>query len=950
MNCSNYFFLPITLLVLCFGTQLIAQENSSSGNQVFTLVDTFPYGGRTSPFHFFGDFDKTFLEVRTEVQSATTFEALQEGLSSVNWEPVELNREFEKSTTYWFRFKVFNTFDQEKEAWMWIWNRSWKELEVFLPDQNGHYEGQHIEPEMPPEEKELPYWMPFFQVKMKARDTLTVFFRLRSIAPDLLAGRVVAPKITQVDPRSFTRNLPFRTYYTGLMHGFLIIQFLFFAIIYLITKDKTVLYLAVFLAGYALYDLHESIFKEEFNPFYWGYESYWAIFLRFPATLIFGYGLMKFVEAYADLPSIYPGVSRWINGFMVVFIIISILAYMDENTVYPIKGIFIFQYYRICALLFFLFVIITPVIALYHRKPYAKVLLIGMAPIPIAGFVGIFMVLGFLPSFMPYRDIFRMGTALSMILLSVGAGYRINTLRHREIELGKTKEFDTLKNQFYTNITHEFRTPLTVIQGTTEQIQTHPKEKEIIRRNSQNLLDLVNRMLDLAKIEAGKLHLHMIQGDILSYLRYITESFHSLALNQKINLNFYADQEELIMDYDPEKILQILSNLISNALKFTREYGKVTITARAGEKAGKAVLMLRVKDTGIGIEAEQLPHIFDRFHQVEAGPTRRAEGTGIGLALTKGLVEQMNGEITVKSQLGEGSTFSVLLPISNQATWELVDGDSDWKALSIPEAVQSDTLLGKSTDQPEFGNEEELPQLLLVEDNLDVMQFIASCLSPEYKLLFARNGREGIDLALEHIPDVIISDVMMPEVDGFELCSTLKQEERTSHIPIILLTAKADMASKLEGLEYGADAYLVKPFYREELEIRLRKLIELRRKLRERYNQPHFEPDPATEKEDAFVLKVRQLILEHLKDDPFGPQELSDLLYMHRSHLYRKLKALTDRSPSIFIRQIRLQEAHRMLLERDLSIKEIAYSVGFSDPAYFSKLFSQTYGQPPSSV
>ncbi|MCB0634185.1 MAG: response regulator, partial [Lewinella sp.] len=460
---------------------------------------------------------------------------------------------------------------------------------------------------------------------------------------------------------------------------------------------------------------------------------------------------------------------------------------------------------------------------------------------------------------------------LYLVLITGGAiafyHFQLNR-RLAKVEAERLREIDETRTKLYTNITHEFRTPLTVIQGVTEWIREHKTEKEIIQRNSRNLLTLVDRMLDWAKFEAGQLRPRMIQGNILPYLGYITESFHSLAINEKINLNFYTDQEQLVMDYDPEKILQILSNLISNAIKFTREYGKVSITARESKRGGSSQLIVEIKDTGIGIGAEELQRIFKRFERIESESTHHIAGTGIGLAFTKELVQMMNGEIWVESRLGQGSTFTVVLPVSNSSISEVDDPviHSFPVTAAVTEAEEAGT--DPTDTQTVEGGSMELPRLLIVEDNLDVMKYIASCLQRDYELLFARDGRDGINRAFEYIPDIIISDVMMPEVDGFTLCSTLKQDERTSHIPIILLTAKADMASKLEGLAYGADAYLIKPFHHTELDIRLRKLIELRRQLQDRYRRPDFQIEPATDKEDTFVLKVRELVLTHLKDDP----------------------------------------------------------------------------------
>ncbi|MCB9289995.1 MAG: response regulator [Lewinellaceae bacterium] len=555
-------------------------------------------------------------------------------------------------------------------------------------------------------------------------------------------------------------------------------------------------------------------------------------------------------------------------------------------------------------------------------------------------------------------------------LLFAGAAYSIYRFQiNRRLalaEANRLKELDGFKTKLYTNITHEFRTPLTVIQGMAGQIEGHEEEKEAIQRNSRNLLNLVNRMLGLSKIEAGKMELNLVQGDILPFLRYVTESFHSFALSQKVNLNFYSDAEEAVMDYDPEKVREVLSNLLSNALKFTPGYGKIQVVAKVQQEDSQPYLELTVSDTGVGIAPEKLPHIFDRFYQVEAGSTRKAEGTGIGLALARELVELMKGTIEAESQPGAGAKFIVKLPITRNVENvhnKALMGSLDQEYFVEPEAhlnsaVEPEERAATSgtIDQPDNPSKNTI---LLVEDNRDVMHYLTSCLtSPSfgggrgeaYQLLYAHNGREGITQALEHMPDIIISDVMMPEVGGFELCQALKKDERTSHIPIILLTARADMDSRLEGLEYGADAYLAKPFQREELEIRLRKLIELRRKLQARYSQPDFRQQPATQKEDAFVLNVKERLLENLDDDTFGIEELSKELGLSRVHLYRKLKALTGKSTSHFIRQVRLQEAYKLLRSGEFNVSEVAYKVGYKDPNFFTRIFSEYYGKPPSEV
>lgn len=518
-------------------------------------------------------------------------------------------------------------------------------------------------------------------------------------------------------------------------------------------------------------------------------------------------------------------------------------------------------------------------------------------------------------------------------------------------EASRLRELDEVKTNLYTNITHEFRTPLTVIKGITQQIQGHDTEKKLIERNSDQVLDLVQQMLDLAKVDAGQASVSMVHGDILYFLRYVVESFHSLAFQQKITLHFYAEEEAIKMDYDPEKIMGILSNIISNAIKFTPEYGKIQVVARQiSDHAGEEnALELLIKDTGVGIDQAHLPFLFDRFYQVDASRTRRGEGTGIGLSLTKEWVELMDGQITVESEVDRGTTFLVRLPITHNAR----AADS---ALIVPLRPERGMQAGRIAAQRPtnwLGTIANRPLLLIVEDNLDVQHYLTRCLESEYRLVFARNGREGLDRAHQYIPDLIISDVMMPEMDGFELCHQLKTDHRTSHIPIIMLTARASAQDRITGLQKGADAYLAKPFSHEELHVRLEKLIELRHRLREKYGQGFPMPDPDSISEDtelAFLHKLHQAVHDNMEREDFKLDQLARELTMSRMQLHRKLKALTDQTPAQYVKQIRMAYAKKLLLETTLTVSEVATRVGFRSHAHFSTAFKEFFGIAPSEV
>lgn len=515
-----------------------------------------------------------------------------------------------------------------------------------------------------------------------------------------------------------------------------------------------------------------------------------------------------------------------------------------------------------------------------------------------------------------------------------------------EQQAAALQSLDELKTRFYTNITHEFRTPLTIILGMANQIQNQPKVwlqqgLSMIQRNGHSLLNLINQLLDLQKLEAGRMPLNNIQSDVLVYLKYLLESFHSLAESQGIQVSFQSNSSQIIMDYDPEKLMTIISNLLSNAVKFSKYGDTVTLTANiANSSHPSPTLEIAIKDTGRGIPAEQLPYIFDRFYQVDGSTSRQGEGTGIGLALCKELVQVMGGQIKVQSRLGVGTTLYLHFPITRKAK----------KSSPLPQALpivaeQPPTVQSEPQKRPS----KEQSLILIIEDNPDVRFYLKTCLQDKYALLFAENGQLGINQAIEHIPDIIISDVMMPKKDGFEVCETLKQNELTSHIPIILLTAKATVADRISGLQYGADAYLAKPFHPEELEVRLAQLIENRRRLQKKFGIATIIKKSTEDRESVYLQKTQQVILDNLETTPFGPNELAHALGTSRSQLHRKLKALTDLSTSNYINSIRLTEAKKLLLTTDLSISEVAYQVGFSTLKYFTTVFTKTYQVSPKS-
>ena len=529
----------------------------------------------------------------------------------------------------------------------------------------------------------------------------------------------------------------------------------------------------------------------------------------------------------------------------------------------------------------------------------------------------------------------------------------------------KLKELDTVKSRFFANISHEFRTPLTLILGPLEdRLAATEKEQDrsefgMMRKSARRLLQLINQLLDLSRLESGRLILQAERGDFQAFLRGLVMSFASLAEQKGVRLQYDDQVAAGKLDdfyFDRDKFEKIIVNLVSNACKFTPAGGTVKITVSIGTADQ---LYITVKDTGPGIAEKDLPHIFDRFYQADSTHGAVYGGSGIGLALTKELVTLHHGRISVNSKPGEGTAFSLEFPIGKEHFKEGEFSDEITVHESSEEPMLYSMDADRNEDAPEPGASETAASsddadiVLVVDDHPDVRRYVVDQLKDRFTIVEADNGRSGLEKASETVPDLIISDVMMPEMDGYEFCKELKTNEKTSHIPVILLTAKAGEDDKLEGLETGADAYLVKPFNARELLTRVQKLIESRRKMREIFRREGMlkpRERQFTSVEETFLQKLMDAIEAHLADEDFGVEELSKKLFMSRRQLQRKIRALADQTPRELINSIRLERARQMLAQRAGTVSDVAYAVGFTNLSYFSKRYREEFGVSPSEA
>jgi signal transduction histidine kinase/DNA-binding response OmpR family regulator/ligand-binding sensor domain-containing protein len=535
-----------------------------------------------------------------------------------------------------------------------------------------------------------------------------------------------------------------------------------------------------------------------------------------------------------------------------------------------------------------------------------------------------------------------------------------HNLEMKSFEAAKMHEVDEMKSNFFANISHEFRTPLTLILGPLEQFAERFKNDEhaqttvsTMRRNGLRLLQLVNQLLDLSKMDAGKMNVQVRPLDLVSLSRPLVMSFLSLADRKKISLIFDPEEDEIIAYTDRDKYEKILSNLLSNAFKFTDDGGEVKIVLRivtASPSDRQAELV--VADTGVGIEASQLGRLFDRFYQVASSQTEKHGGTGIGLALAKELVELLKGHISVESSPGHGTTFVVRLPLGRDS-WRPEDivTDEPVSELRVPDSTAAELLEGQHVDLTDAPQKAGKPVVLIVEDNADVRAYVRGFLEREYNIEESENGRAGLEKARAIGVDLVISDVMMPVMDGVQLCKELKSDDRISHIPVILLTARATMEGKLEGLDIGADDYVVKPFDSRELMARVKNLIAVRKSLREKYlQQITLAPGniPVVSADERFLKRLAECIEQHIADAAYDTEDLAHDMCMSRMQLNRKLHALTGQSTHGVVREFRLERAAQLLRKGADNISGVAYDVGFSSLSHFAQAFRERFGVVPS--
>ena len=545
------------------------------------------------------------------------------------------------------------------------------------------------------------------------------------------------------------------------------------------------------------------------------------------------------------------------------------------------------------------------------------------------------------------------------------AGYALENYARKEFlqtmvideERQKNARLLQVKNRFFANISHEIRTPLTLILGPLEDLieqgkSTNNSRKthvlEIMWRNGQRLLSFLNQLLELSRLDVEQLPFEYKKAQIVTFLDHVVSSFQPYAEVEGVRLEFEFDKDDAECITDYEKLEVIVSNLLSNAIKYTQRGGHVKL--RVVLRKDENVFEFTVKDNGPGIPKEELEHVFDRFYRADTPGNELVAGLGIGLSLTRALVNQMGGEIHVNSELNYGTAFTFVLPQSVQ-----VQGDIEALDINNYQREQREVYVSREqrieVNEQEVGSGFRLGTLLVIDDHPDVRAYIRDSLNDRFYVVESKDGRDGLERMKELVPDIVIVDVMMPELDGYSFLREMRADIGISHIPVVMLTASADQENRIAGLQAGADDYLTKPFNQAELSIRIENLIQRREMMKRAYSSLiDLNPDPieVVSSERSFIEQVREVVNEQIGNEHFNVDALAAEVGVSVRQLQRKIRALTGETPASLIRSMRVKRAKQLLEGSFGTVAEIAYAVGFNNPAYFTKRFREMYGQTPT--
>jgi signal transduction histidine kinase/DNA-binding response OmpR family regulator len=848
---------------------------------------------------------------------------------------------------YWVRFTLQN-IDNQNNKWFLLWsNPLVEQLDFYIAEDGNMQQFEHKQQKIITSERDKPFidQDPKFIFDLAANQTKTIYIKLTC-----KRGHYGMLRLHTADSYAKFRMDDFSG--QGFVNGLMFFRlFLVLVLSFFIIKDTS----------FRLYSLYTII--RTFN--YWGYLNIAGplftsnpdlakkIDFLFYNSGTFGAGVFILVALFVH--KILKIHKLIVIAFLIFNVFINTIIFFDYQWYWLKAGAYTLVFSAFYYILLHIYFTIKKV---SFSKYYNLLFILGLTstgllyvrllgwielqPIYTASYYFFLAEFFFFVFFL--GRIFR-NTELNKTLTEQRLKFNIE-------QNDKLKELDNIKTQFFTNISHELRTPVTLLTAPIQELLVkYPTDSllPLMNRNAQRLLTLINQLLDISKLEAGQMKVEMSQNNVSKYLNILVGSFTSLAESKNINFQFTQNKHDVEGYIDEDKIEKIITNLLSNAFKFTSAGDEVKVNIRFSSDSRN--FTCTISDTGIGISEEKLPKIFDRFYQVDASANRNYEGTGIGLALVKELVEVLKGRISVVSQTGQGTTFTVSFPIDYE-TWknDIVQTKQHSSEVDNKQLIDLEILpLTHASEVSAEGGD----ILLIVDDNPDIRAYVRSIFESSYQIIEAANGEDGIQKAQQTTPDLIISDLMMPKMDGFEFCKYLKSNELTSHIPVIMLTAKANIESRIEGLEMGADDYLIKPFNAKEIQIRVKNLLEKQETLRQYFTGKSSKEKPVESIkirpiEAQFLAKAKSIIERHLSENNFGIEQFSEEINMSPKQLLRKLKALTNQTTVEFIREYRLQRAAEMLQNAEGSVSDVAFAVGIESLSYFTKIFQEKFGYLPS--
>lgn len=836
--------------------------------------------------------------------------------------------------TYWLKVQLKNSHPTQ-EQWILEWDNSLGEhVDFYAPDETGKY---HTTKMGALSDEKFRYFefFPVITLSLKKNQSKSIYIKIRS---DRGISSTLSLASPQVYERQFTQNL----FVQGILMGIVFIRLFYILYISFFAVKESAF------RKYSILQVARSIGFLGVNSFLGGIffqNVYTANLLNYLSQQIIPLFIVLLVRAIIPIHKLHPIVNYILHAIVVITALVAVALMIDYQWVWMLWGVYSFVFTQFFILVLFSYAFYKKIVTdINYSIPFLlSVFSYFFVHLRMIGLIDALWVIP-VAYFFFVAELFVFGFFLGRIIVKYE---KSRTLSEKQLILNQERtqqlrELDTMKTNFFTNISHEFRTPLTLILSPLEDLKKEFPTREIFQimyRNAERLLSLINQLLDLSKLEANQMAIESEKVELVGFFNVLVSSFASLAQSNQIELVIQQDRKVCWAMMDKDKIEKIVTNLLSNALKFTEKSKQVSVLIHYTDQA----IVLQIQDQGIGISPETLPKIFDRFYQVEESKSRRFEGTGIGLSLVKELVKVLDGEIEVQSSENLGTTFKVKLPLH-----EIIESPP----ISAPPTITPPLLPKEPNSHPNTPSATKEKILLIVDDNTDIRKYVKTIFEKDFQVMEAINGQAGLLQASEQIPDIIISDLMMPEMDGFTFCKHLKSDQKTSHIPVVMLTAKATVESRIEGFELGADDYLIKPFNTTEIQVRVKNLLEKQERLKHYFGHNLLHIEKNTPKvnplEVAFLEKAKSIIEAHLGESTFNAEQFSQAMNLSQSQLLRKLKALTNLTIVEYIRQYRLQHAAKLLAERQETVAEIALQVGFENMSYFAKVFQDQFGVLPS--